>query len=85
MKDATFDGLPEAPWRYEAPYPGPLGEQHVEVVQDTSGLSIKHVSLLASGGLAWSGWHKDSTGEKELSTSWIRESSCGSSPLAHAR
>ena len=56
MKDAAFDGLPEAPWRYEALYPDPLGEQYVEVVQDIGG----HVSLLASGGWAWSGWHIDS-------------------------
>ena len=37
MKDATSDGLPEALWRYEAVYPDPLGEQYVEVVQDTGG------------------------------------------------
>ena len=60
MKDAAFDGLPEAPWRYEALYPDPLGEQYVEVVQDIGGHSIEHVSLLASGGWAWSGWHIDS-------------------------
>ena len=60
MKDAAFDGLPETPWRYEAPYPDPLGEQYVEVVQGIGGLSIEHVSLLASGGWAWSGWHIDS-------------------------
>ena len=60
MKDAAFDGLPEAPWRYEALYPDPLGEQYVEVVQDIGGRSIEHVSLLASGGWAWSGWHIES-------------------------
>ena len=60
IKDAAFDGLPEAPWRYEALYPDPLGEQYVEVVQGIGGHSIKHVSLLASGGWAWSGWHIDS-------------------------
>ena len=60
MKNASFDGLPEAPWRYEALYPGPLGEQYVEVVQGIGGHSILHVSLLASGGWAWSGWHIDS-------------------------
>ena len=32
----------------------------MEVVQDISGHSIEHVSLLASGGWAWSGWHIDS-------------------------
>ena len=60
MKDAASDGLPEAPWRYEALYPDPLGEQYVEVVQDFGGHSIEHVSHLASGGWAWSGWHIDS-------------------------
>ena len=60
MKDAAFDGLPEDPWRYEALYPDPLGKQYVEVVQDIDGHSIEHVSLLASGGWAWSGWHIDS-------------------------
>ena len=59
MKDAAFDGLPEAPWRYEALYPDPLGEQYVEVVQGIGGHSFLHVSLLASG-WAWSGWHIDS-------------------------
>ena len=29
----------------------------MEVVQDISGHSIEHVSLLASGGWVWSGWH----------------------------
>ena len=57
MKDAAFEGLPEAPWRYEALYPEPLGEQYVEVVQGIGGHSIEHVSLLASGGWAWSGLH----------------------------
>ena len=57
MKDSAFDGLPEASWIYEALYPDPLGEQYVEVVQDISGHSIEHVSLFASGGWAWSGWH----------------------------
>ena len=60
MKDAAFIGLPEAPWRYEALYPDPLGEQYVEVVQDTGSHSIEHVSLFASGGWARSYWHKDS-------------------------
>ena len=43
--------------------PDPLGEQYVEVVQDTSGHSIEHVSFLVSGGWAWSGWHIDSNSE----------------------
>ena len=60
MKDAAFDGLPQAPWRYEALYSDPLGEEYVEVVRDIGGHSIEHVSLLASGGWAWSGWHTDS-------------------------
>ena len=60
-KDAAFDGLLEAPWRCEALHPDPLGEQYVEVVQDISGYSIEHVSLHASGGWAWSGWHTDSS------------------------
>ena len=33
----------------------------MEVVHDISGHSIELVSLLASGGWAWSGWHIDST------------------------
>ena len=60
MNDIAFDGLPEAPWRYEALYPDQLGEHYVEVVQDIGSHSIEHVSLLASGGWAWSGWHIDS-------------------------
>ena len=60
MKDAAFDALPEAPCQNETLYPDPLGEQYVEVVQAIGGRSIEHVSLLASGGWAWSGWHIDS-------------------------
>ena len=60
MKDPANDGLAEAPWRYEDIYPDSLEEQYVEVVQDISGYSIEHVSLLASGVWAWSGWHIDS-------------------------
>ena len=60
MNDAAFDGLLESPWQYEALYPDPLGEQYVEVAQDISGHAIEHVSLLASGGWAWNGWHIDS-------------------------
>ena len=59
-KNAAFDGLPGARWRYEALYADPLDEQYVQIVQDISGNSIEHVSLLASGGWAWSGWHIDS-------------------------
>ena len=32
----------------------------MEVVQGIGGHSIEHVSLIASGGWAWSGWHIDS-------------------------
>ena len=63
MKNAALDGLPEAPWRYEALYPNPLGEQYVVVVQDINDHSIEHVSLLESGGSAWSGLHIDSNPE----------------------
>ena len=40
MKGTAFDGLTKIPWRYDALYPEPLGEQYVEVVQDISGTPL---------------------------------------------
>ena len=85
MMDAAFGGLPEAQWRNEVLNPDPLGEQYVEFLQDISRHSTEHVSLLASGGWAWRGWHINSNPGEALSASWRVGSSCGASPLAHAR
>ena len=48
----------------------------MEVVQGISGHSIEHVSLLASGGWAWSSWHMDSNPGGIVVASQRGEGSC---------
>ena len=85
MKDAPFDGLPEAPWRHGALYPDPLGEQYVEVVQDIGGTpsSTSHSLQVVIGHRVVG--TQTPTREEALSASRKGGGRCGSSPLAHAR
>ena len=60
LQDMAFSGLSDCPYRYEGLYPEPLEDNYIKVNAGLDRDDIGHVSLLANGGLAWTGWHLDS-------------------------
>ena len=59
LRDMAFSALSHCPYRYEGLYPEPLQDNYIKVNAALDCGDIGHVALLANGGPAWTGWHRD--------------------------
>lgn len=60
IEDSAFGGTSAQRFRYDAMYPEPLENDYIRTVGGLNREDLNHVSLLASDGWSWSGWHIDS-------------------------